>query len=159
MGMHDALIAGWNNASKPSGATLPANVTVGSLLTGMTTLQKIDAINAWGLFSPQKAILSASALLNAVAPTDLENLTGTQIALFQLLLQGGGLVDASAGTSIRAVAQNIFAGKTTTLANLAALVSPYDNATVPWVSAPVAQGGAGETGALYPNYVNSLGLS
>lgn len=126
MAYYDALIALY--------ATLPA---------GNTFDQNIVLINAKTVPMPQPAILRPSAILNACAAADLEALTATQIALMQMLLQGQ-TVDASNGTAIRAVFQNIFAGKAS-LTSLAALVAPFDNATMPWWQATVAQGGGGLT--------------
>lgn len=141
MAYYSALITAWNNASLASGATLPAGVT-GSLLTGLTTAQKEAAVNAWTLPSPKPAILTPSAILNAIVPADLAALTTAQVTLLTLCLQGS-TVDASKNTTIRAAIQAIFSGKTTTLSQLNALVAPYDNATMLWVTATIAQGGAG----------------
>ncbi len=100
-------------------------------LTG-TTAQKLASINALTVpSSPQKALLTPSQIINAIVPVDLASLTTAQIQMLALLLSGS-VIDCSVGTTIRAAAQTIFAGKATTLANLSALVSPFDNATIPW---------------------------
>jgi len=128
MAYYTALINQWN-------AITTANPT-------FTTAQKLAAVNALTVATPQKAILAPSAVINACVAADLAALTAGQIALFALLLAGSS-VDASQGTTIRAGVAAIFAGKTTTLANLTALVAPFDNATTPWWQMPVAQGGGG----------------
>jgi hypothetical protein len=126
MAYYDALIAAWNGATQP-----PAGVT-GTALTGLTTAQKIAAVNAWTVAgSVTKALLAPSDILNAVVPADLASLTQLQVLQLSMLLSGA-LVDASQGTSIRAGVQNIFAGKTQTLANLGALVAPFDSPKAPW---------------------------
>ena len=127
-----ALITAWNGATQP-----PTGVTGTALTGGMTTAQKVAAVNAWTVPAAQPAILNVTSVLNAIASADFLALTATQIAQMQLLLMSGanGTVNASPGTTVRAVFQSIFAGKTTTLANLSALVSPYDNATELWVTA------------------------
>jgi uncharacterized protein (DUF697 family) len=131
---YDALIAKW------------------ATLTPGTTQQKLAQLNATTVASPQKAILAPSAILNAVVFADLASLTALQVSQLTLLLQGSQ-VDASAGTSIRTGIQALFSGKTTTLANLAALVAPYDNATISW-------GTANGYGALITLVdVNAAGLS
>jgi hypothetical protein len=138
MAYYTALINAWNSATQP-----PAGVT-GTALTGLTTAQKLIAVNAWTVAGPaQKAIISVNAIINAVTSTDLLALTVTQLQVMTLLLAGGGSVDASPGTTVRAVFQSIFASKTTTLANLTALVAPFDNPMIPWWQATVAQGGGG----------------
>lgn len=129
MAYYDALIAAWNGATQP-----PAGVTGSGLLAGDTTAQKLAKLNAWTVTSPAKALLTPSAILNAIVPADLAALTSTQIALMQLLLQGT-LVDASAGTAVRSQFLLIFTGKTTTISQLSALVAPYDNNQVPWYQA------------------------
>jgi len=126
MAYYDALIAAWNSATQP-----PAGVTGTAITGGMTTAQKLAAINTWTVAVPQKAILQPSAILNAIVPGDLAALTSTQVAFLTLMLQGN-TVDASVGTTIRIAIQTIFAGKTTTLTQLGALVSPFDNYQAPW---------------------------
>jgi len=123
MPYYDALISKW------------------ATLTG-TTPQKLDQINALTVSTgvPQRAMLAPSDIINAIVSTDLAALTQLQTLQLTLLLQGG-TVDASQGTTIRAAALALFAGKTQTLANLAALVAPFDNPKIPWWQATVAQGG------------------
>lgn len=100
-------------------------------LTG-TTAQKLASINAMTVAAAQPAVLSVTAIINAIASADFLALTALQLQQMTFLLAGGASVNASPGTTIRAVFQNIFASKATTLANLSALVSPFDNATTPW---------------------------
>lgn len=85
--------------------------------------------------TPMKTLLEPSRILNAIVFADLVGLTQLQILQLTLLLQGA-LVDASSGTVIRAGIQTMFAGKTTTLANLGALVAPFDSPQVPFARAP-----------------------
>jgi len=124
MAYYDALIAKW------------------ATLTG-TTAQKLSAINALTVMVSAPAHLNVSDIINAITPTDFASLSSLQLQQMQFLLQSSGNVNASPSTTIRAVFQTIFAGKTTTLNNLAALVAPYDSATLPWWQASVAQGGGG----------------
>lgn len=126
MAYYDLLIAAWNNPTQP-----PPGVT-GQALTGLTTAQKIAAVNAWTVAgTPAKAILSPSSILNAIVFADLAALTQLQVSQLNLLLAGSS-VDASAGTTIRLGIQQLFAGKTQTLINLGALVAPFDSPTVLW---------------------------
>jgi hypothetical protein len=121
------LVAAWNGATQP-----PTGTTGAPLTGGMTTQQKIDTVNAWTVTGPaQKAVLSPSAVLNAIVFADLAALTQLQVSQLTLLLAGNS-VDASAGTSIRLGVQQLFVGKTQTLTNLGALVAPYDSPKIPW---------------------------
>lgn len=152
MAIYTALIAAWNNATQP-----PPGVT-GPPLTALSTEQKIVAINSWTVPAPQKAILTPSQILNAVVPSDLATLTIAQVALLTLILQGS-TVDGSAGTTVRAAAQAIFAGKATTLANLGALVATFDSAVLPWWRASVAQNGGGLNCSVSAGDISLAGLS
>lgn len=130
MAYYDALVAKW------------------ATLTPGTTAAKLAQINALTLAAPaQKVILAPSAILNAVVFADLAALTQLQVTQLTLLLQGSS-VDVSVGTSIRAGIQALFTGKATTLANLGALVAPFDSPTIPWWQATVANGGGGLNGAV-----------
>ena len=140
MAYYTALITAWNGATQP-----PTGVT-GTALTGLTTANKIIAVNGWTIIGPSiPAIFSASTILNACVAADIASLTTAQVTLLTLMLSGGDRVDGSKNTTVRAAIQAIFAGKTTTLTNLGALVAPYDSPVIPWWSATVANGGAGLT--------------
>jgi hypothetical protein len=126
-------------------------------LTPGTTAQKVVQINGLLVTLPAiQAILSPSAILNAVVFADLAALTQLQVGQLTLLVAGSS-VDASAGTSIRAGIQALFAGKATTLANLAALVAPFDAPTIPWWQATVAQGGGGLSSRVGPSDLTAAG--
>jgi hypothetical protein len=133
MAYYDALIAKW------------------ATLTPGTTAQKLVQINALTVAaSAEKAMLTPSQILNACVPADLAALTTAQVTLLALLLSGAS-VDASVGTTVRAGVQAIFAGKTTTLTQLGALVAPFDNPTIPWWQAngytsPIGVGDIGAAG-------------
>lgn len=104
---------------------------------GMADAQIIAAVNAKTVTAPQPAVLNVPDIINAIVPADFTGLTQIQLSQMMLLLGGAGTVNASPGTTIRAVFQNIFAAKATTLANLGALVAPFDNATAPWAATVV----------------------
>lgn len=125
MAYYDILIAAWNNATQP-----PPGVTGTGLTGGMTTAQKLAAVNAWTVIVPKQALLTPSAILQATVQADLSALGTANFSLLAILLTGT-LVDMSPGT-IRQAINAMFVGKTTTLANLAALVAPFDNATQLW---------------------------
>lgn len=137
---YSKLVTAWTGATQP-----PAGVDGTGLRSDMTTEQKLAAVNAWRVAGNRQALLTPSQILNAIVPTDLASLTQIQVSQLALLLSGA-TVDASAGTTIRLAAQNLFAGKTQTLQNLLALVQPFDNAWTNWCGAngyPVRADGTG----------------
>ena len=151
MAYYTALIAAWN------GATQPPTGVAGTALTGLTTANKLIAVNGWTVAGEaQKAILIPSTILNAILFADLAALTQLQVTQLTLLLAGSS-VDASSGTSIRAGIQALFASKATTLANLAALVAPFDSPKILWWQATVAQGGAGLSSPVSANDLAAAG--
>jgi hypothetical protein len=141
MAYYDALIAKWAQG------------------TG-TTAQKLAQINALTVPSgvPVRALLTPSQIINACVPADIASLSTAMVTLLTLLL-AGSQIDASNGTTVRAGIVAIFAGKTTTLAQLAALVAPFDSPTMPWWQATVAQGGGGLNGPVNANDLAAAGLS
>jgi hypothetical protein len=141
MAYYDALISKW------------------STLTPGTTAAKLAQINALTVPAPAvRAILTPSSILNAIVFADLAALTQLQVTQLTLLLQGD-LVDASPGTSIRTGIQALFAGKAATLNALGALVAPFDNPTMPWWQASVAQNGGGLVAPVQPSDLTQAGLS
>lgn len=139
---YDPLIAKW--------ATLTPGTTAAKLA-------QINAITVAGTTVP--AIVPVNKIVNAIVAADLLALTTNQLLALQVILFGNASVDGSPGTTVRAVFQSIFAGKATTLANLTALVAPYDNGTVPWWQATVAQGGGGLVALVQPSDLTQAGLS
>lgn len=101
-------------------------ITIWPTLTG-TKQEKIAQLAVLKIDGDvQKALLSASDILNACVPADLAALTSTQVSFLTLFL-AGQQVDVSQGTTLRTAIRTIFTGKTTTLNNLAALVAPFDS--------------------------------
>lgn len=127
MAYYDALIAAWNSVTQP-----PIGVVSGTAITGgMTTQQKINAVNSWLIVGvTQPMVVSPAVILNACVASDLAALSVTQLQLLQLLLSGTS-VDASNGTTLRAAIIAIFTGKPS-LTSLAALAALYDTPHVPW---------------------------
>jgi hypothetical protein len=141
------LINAWNSGTQP-----PAGVKGTALTGGMTTAQKLAAVNAWTVVGPAvPMIIPPAAILNACAVADLQALTTTQLQLLQLLLSGTQ-VDASAGTTLRAAIVAIFTGKPS-LTSLAALATLYDAPQIPWWPAN------GYTSAISPGDAANAGLS
>lgn len=114
-------------------------------VSGATTAEKIEAVNALTVTGPAiAAIVQPSAILNAITPADFAALDALQIAKLTLLLSSGS-VDISSGTTVRQAIQNIFADKAETLANLEALVAPFESPQIPYWKASKDLGGAGLT--------------
>lgn len=131
MAYYDALIAKWGTLSG-------------------TTQAKLTTINALTVNgTAQPAIIPTYKIYNAIVPADFTSLTAANQQLIRDIF-GMGTVDASPGTNVRTVVQNIFTGKATTLANLGALVAPFDTPQIPWWQATVAQGGGGLSSPVAP---------
>jgi hypothetical protein len=153
MTYYDPLIAVWNTT------TLPAGVTGSPLAASMSKQQKLDTVNAWMVDQSQNkpaVILSPSQIINAIVFADLAGLTQLQLLQLQILLSGS-TVDVSAGTTIRQGLQQLFAGKTQTIANLQALVTPFDTPRITWCAANGYPSGASK-GGLNLNDVQAAGL-
>lgn len=130
MAYYTALQTAWNSVTQP-----PAGVSGTALSSGMTTAQKLAAVNAWTVPNPQPANIPVTSIIGAITSTDFLALTSLQLQQLQFLLQSAETVFAPPGGTIRSVFGTIFAGKTTTLANLTALVATYDSATQLWTTA------------------------
>lgn len=129
MAYYDALKAAWTSATQP-----PAGVT-GTGLTGLTTAQKIAAVNAWTVpATPTAMIVPTYAIYNSLVASEFEALTAANQQLIRDIL-GMGTVDVSAGTNARAVILAVFPSSTQTFKNLVALAKAYDSPTQPWWSA------------------------
>lgn len=153
MAYYTALIAAWNNVTQP-----PSGVTGTALTGGMTTAQKLAAVNAWTVAAPQAANIPVSSIIGAIAPADFLALTALQLQELQFLLQAQTVLAPPSGT-IRSVFSTIFAGKATTLANLNALVAPFDNATNDWCNANgYPSHGSSGPGNLSPPDCSNAGL-
>lgn len=142
MAYYDTLIAAWNGATQP-----PTGVVSGTAITGgMTTQQKIVAVNSWLVVGTTRPlVVPPSVIFNACNAADLASLTTAQLQLLQLMMSGP-TADASQGTVLRQVIINIFTGKTNSINGLSALAALYDSPKVPWweftggLSSPVSKG-------------------
>lgn len=115
MAYYDAFISAWNTG------TLPASTT-GTALTGLTTAQKLAAINGWTYTGAAAtySVVAAWQVLNCIQQADLAGLTADQKQQLGIVL-GPGQVDPTPGKTAAAIFGNIFSGKTTTLNALVAL--------------------------------------
>ena len=129
MAYYDVLIAAWNSVTQP-----PVGVTGTALTGGMTTVQKLAAVNGWKIATPQKTIVSTYQIYNIIVRSEFTALTAANQQSVRDII-GMGIIDGSPGTQIRAQLIAIFPSGTATFANLAALVAPFDGATSDWCSA------------------------
>jgi len=126
---YDILRAAWTNPTQP-----PPGVTGTALTAGMTTQQKIDAVNAWTVPAAAMSIIVPSyAIYNLIALADFTALTATNQALIRDLYNLG-MVNMSIGSMARARFQAIFPSGTTRN-NFNAMVASYDVPMVSWLQA------------------------
>lgn len=138
-------------------ADLKAELTndpLGRGYAGMTGTAAATSLNTTNRPAPvQRVKLAPSAILNAIVPADLAALTQLQTLQLSLFLAGSE-VDASIGTTVRLAIQTLFAGKTTTLNQLGALVAPFD--TPPQISRASEIGWPGGVSAADVNGARAL---
>ncbi len=128
MAYYDALIAAWNGATQP-----PVGVTGAALTGGMTTQQKLDAVNAWTVSGPAvPMVIPTYIIYNAIDPTEFSNLSPASNQQLVRDILSMGTVDVSVGTSVRTRLLALFGVGTTTRANLVAAAKNYDASPVPW---------------------------
>ena len=171
MGTYTALAAAWNSSTQP-----PTGVT-GTALTGLTTAQKIAAVNAWTVKSAPIDVevstvvgwLSLNAKLSglikyaASAPSTAAGVAGAElVAVIQCpnapaFQTSQSAVYTTLSAMLSALAGDSNSGITSAdAANLLALSTPQ----IPFVSAPVAQGGAGlQQTTISLNETTAAGLS
>lgn len=114
-------------------------------IVGASTALKLVAINVLTVqISAKKPMLSPTDIVNCIDFADLMGLTLLQLGQLQVLLTATQ-IDVSIGSPTRLGLQTLFSGKSATLANITALVDPYDKPTMLWWQATVAQGGGGLT--------------
>jgi hypothetical protein len=91
------LIAAWNSATQP-----PTGVTGTGLTGGMTTAQKLAAVNGWVITGvvPTTLYVTGTQLLNCINYAEFKALTATQQAnLLALCNSPGLLIGGSANTA------------------------------------------------------------
>lgn len=129
MAYYDKLIAAWNGATQP-----PTGVTGTGLTGGMTTAQKIAAVNGWTVTGaiPSSINFTGVQLLNSINYAEFKVLTATQQQnVLSLCNAGVGLLGGSANTTFLPVGMILdyfsVAGPT-----VAALVALAKGSTQPW---------------------------
>ncbi len=132
MAYYTAFINAWNTSS--SGGGLPASTT-GTSLVGLTTANKLAAINAWSFTGavPGTIYVTGAQIANCINWTEFAALTATQQSnLLQMFGIQGPLLGGSANTS-HLLAGMILAYFTNLAGPTIAALTALSQATVqPW---------------------------
>lgn len=143
MAYYTALISAWNNVTQP-----PPGITGTGLTGGMTTAQKLAAVNGWTVTGsvPTTIFVTGDQVLNCINYSEFKVLTATQQSNLLNLCSGSGkLLGGSGNTALITAGMIIdyFPPAGATIANLTALSQAV---TQNWCLAngyPVAQTGGG----------------
>ncbi len=156
MAHYTSLIAAWNSATQP-----PSGVS-GTALTGLTTANKIIAVNGWTVTGtiPTNFYVTGAQIMNCINWTEFNALTvAQQQNLLLLCANAGQLLGGSDNTAflvdgmILAYFPNHSGPTVTSLIQLA-------NAQIqPWWSTSVDRGGGGLTSPVSIDDVTAAGLS
>lgn len=137
MAYYTGLINAWNSVTQP-----PTGVT-GTPLTGLTTANKIIAINGWTITGsiPTVAFTTADQIFNCLVFSEVAALTATESAhLDRILHTAGSLKGGSASTYIAPFFGSVAAKMPNTLTALTALSKAL---VLPWWQVPQASSGGG----------------
>jgi len=123
MAYYTALIAGWNGNTPPSGV-------VGTALTGLTTAQKIAAINGWTVTAtiPAQYTITGAQIAGCIKWSEFAALTATQQAqILAMCAIPGPLSVGSSAAEIALLFDGMivayFGSGSVTVANLSALAT------------------------------------
>lgn len=157
MAYYTALITAWNGATQP-----PTGVTGTALTGGMSTAQKIAAVNGWAVTGtiPATYYTTGDAILNCINYSEFKLLTATeQNNLLSLCRISGQLLGGSAQTTHMVAGMIIdyfitLHSGPNTIAALTALAQAQ-----PWWSTSVANGGGGLVAPVQLSDTTQAGLS
>ena len=140
MAYYDALIAAWNSVTQP-----PTGVTGTALTSGMSTPQKIAAVNGWTVTGaiPSVIYVSGAQLLNCINWTEFAALTATQQANLLALCQVPGQLLGGSGNTAFIVDGMFLAYFSHSGATIIALTALATSMAQPWWQVAVASGGGG----------------
>ena len=131
--LYNKLIAAWTLSSASPGA-LPPDVT-GTSLYGLSTAQKLAAINQWKVKAPLDAELDQSAILSLFDSAELQSFTTSQFQLVNLFLTPASVDFSPAAGNNRQNMTKLLIGSGTlaspsypnSLANFNAALAKFDN--------------------------------
>lgn len=126
---YTALITAWNGATQP-----PTGVTGTALTGGMTTVQKLAAVNAWNVTGavPTSFFVTGDQLLNCINYAEFKALAATdQNNILAICRTPGNLLGGSGNTAfiVDGIIIDKFPGAGPTIAALTALAK---TTTRPW---------------------------
>lgn len=129
MAYYDTLVTAWNGATQP-----PTGVTGTAITGGMTTAQKLAAVNGWTVTGVIPSTMTATGpqVLNCVVWSEFNALTPTQQSNFLMLCSNtGSLIGGSANLThiLPGMIIAYFGGASATVAALSAFSK---TATQPW---------------------------
>jgi hypothetical protein len=157
MAYYTALISAWNNATQP-----PTGVQ-GTALTGLTTANKIIAVNNWTVTGtiPTSFFVSGAQLLNCINWTEFAALTAQQQSNLLTMCACNSSPLAGGTGNVSLLAPGMFLAYFTnhsgpTITSLSALAASQIQ---PWWSTSVANGGGGLSGPVSQVDVTIAGLS
>jgi hypothetical protein len=151
------LIAAWNNATQP-----PPGIT-GTALTALTTAQKIAAVNAWTITGSVPTVLSmyGAQALNCINYAEFKALTAQQQS--NLLMMCGNpqlLLGGSSNSALLIDGMFLDYFSNHSGPTILALTALAQAQTQLWVTAPVANGGAGLSSLINAaDLINAGGLT
>lgn len=156
MSYYSALTAAWNTSSAQA-AALPAGVA-GTSLFGLTTANKITAVNGWTVTGtvPTTFNISGAQILGCINWTEFAALTAAQQSNLLLLGQTQNLVGGTA-TTAHIAAGMILAYFSLGGATVAALTALASAQVQPWWSTSVANGGGGLSSPISQSDVTAAG--
>lgn len=152
MAYYDALIAAWNGATQP-----PTGVTGTGLNGGMTTAQKIAAVNGWTKTGTVPTVLNVTGaqVLNCINWTEFAALTATQQSqLLALCAVPGSLLGGSSNTAQMVDGMLLAFFTNHAGATITALTALAQGSVTPWW-----QTGAGLSGPVSAADTTAAGLS
>ena len=156
MAYYTALIAAWNGATQP-----PTGVSGTGLTSGMTTDQKIAAVNGWTITGSIPTVLYATGnqIANCINWAEFNALTAAkQTNVLALCGINGPLLGGSSNTAFLTDGM-ILATFPTSGPTIGALTALAQATVTPWWQVPVASGGAGLSSPVSMNDCIPAGLS
>lgn len=129
MAYYTALITGWNGATQP-----PTGVTGTAITGGMTTGQKLAAVNGWTVTGivPTTFFTSGDKILNCINWTEFNTLTAQQQSNVLAMCNNLGQLLGGSGNTTHLVAGMIIAYFPAAGVTITALTALAQSTTLPW---------------------------
>src|SRR5208282_5031314 len=160
MAYYTALISAWTTSSASPGA-LPSGVA-GTSLNGLTTANKIVAVNGWTVTGtiPTTTTFSGAQLANWINWTEFAALTAAQQQNLMLLIAGQGpYLGGSSNTGFLPVGMLLSYFTNHSGPTITAMTAYVNSLVFPWWQTPAAQGGGGLNGVVSLADTMTAGLS